>query len=147
MNGSPELLLLRLGLLAVLLVFGAGAALALRSSIGPRPASRPARAPSARPGRLVVTHGAQSGLVPGTEFVLAGPATVGREDRNGIVLADPSVSGRHATLLRDGKAWAVRDLGSTNGTFVEGRRLGEHTVRLRDGQSVAFGAVVCEFRT
>jgi hypothetical protein len=147
MNGSAELVLLRLGLLAVLLLFSAGAALALRSSLGPRAASRPPRAPSARLARIVVTNSAHSGLPVGTDFTLAGPATVGRDDVNGIVLADPSVSGRHATILPAGKGWAVRDLGSTNGTFVHGRRLGNHTVRLRDGQTVAFGAVVCEFRS
>lgn len=51
--------------------------------------------------------------------------TIGRSTSNNCVLANPSVSGRHAelALASDGKQATLRDLGSTNGTFVNGRRL------------------------
>jgi putative nucleotidyltransferase with HDIG domain len=58
-----------------------------------------------------------------------------------IVLDDSSVSRRHAELRATDKGWRVRDLGSTNGTFLNGNRLGpgEHTVRPHD--IVRFGNI------
>src|SRR6185369_3544496 len=58
-----------------------------------------------------------------------------------IVLDDSSVSRRHAELRATDKGWRVRDLGSTNGTFLNGNRLGpgEHAVRPHD--IVRFGNV------
>ena len=52
-----------------------------------------------------------------------GANAVGRRAGNDVVLADPAVSGRHANItLRDGEA-SIADTGSTNGTFLEERRL------------------------
>jgi pSer/pThr/pTyr-binding forkhead associated (FHA) protein len=70
-----------------------------------------------------------------------GELTVGREDGLGISLAGEStVSRRHATVSRSGKTAVVKDLGSTNGTFVNGTRLqGEAT--LKPGDQVQFGSV------
>lgn len=51
---------------------------------------------------------------------------VGRAADNDVVLtAEPTVSRHHAELVRDGDRWAVRDLGSHNGTHVNGVRLAE----------------------
>jgi hypothetical protein len=56
-------------------------------------------------------------------FPLQGEMSVGRGERVAIALRDPSVSRRHATIgLIDGSP-VVRDLGSTNGTFVNGERV------------------------
>lgn len=49
------------------------------------------------------------------------------------------ISRRHAHIFLKGGAPYVEDLGSTNGTFVEGKRLDEHAVALKDGDVVAFG--------
>lgn len=57
------------------------------------------------------------------------------KDRGLIQLQDPAVSGRHASLVFDGRGWVLSDLGSTNGTFVDGRRIDRPT-------PVALGSVV-----
>jgi pSer/pThr/pTyr-binding forkhead associated (FHA) protein len=75
--------------------------------------------------------------------VLALPAsdglvTLGRSRDCDCVLAEPSVSRRHAELRRDGESWLLRDLGSRNGTRVNGvRLLGETEVC--PGDRVSFG--------
>jgi hypothetical protein len=70
-----------------------------------------------------------------------GETLVGREDGLGLSLAGEStVSRRHATVIRSGKSAIVRDLGSTNGTFVNGTRLQGETT-LRPGDQVQFGSV------
>lgn len=145
--GPTELLLLRLGLLAIVFVFLLAAALALRSGLSTR-ATQPSRrsAPVRREARLVVVAPAETGLRTGVEIVLTGPMTVGRDIANGLVLADPSVSGRHASIERDARGWWVRDLGSTNGTFVQGRPADGQGVWLQDGQTVTFGTVTFRFR-
>ena len=66
---------------------------------------------------------------------------VGRLATLEIVLDDPSVSRRHAEILATEKGWSVRDVGSTNGTHINGTRLspGEWPVRAHD--IVRFGSV------
>lgn len=49
------------------------------------------------------------------------PKTVGRASSCDLVLADNSVSRRHAMLVRDGDRYFLTDLGSTNGTYLNGR--------------------------
>ena len=52
---------------------------------------------------------------------------IGRADFNDIVLAEPSVSTAHAKLQRRDGLWVVSDLGSTNGTYVEGEPVADET--------------------
>jgi pSer/pThr/pTyr-binding forkhead associated (FHA) protein len=71
-------------------------------------------------------------------------ANIGRGDYNDVVIADPSVSTMHAKLQRREAIWILTDLGSTNGTFVEGERLtGE--VPLSPGTTLRFGDVSALF--
>ena len=49
--------------------------------------------------------------------------TIGREAGNDLVIEDPQVSRRHARLTRQGNSYLLEDLGSTNGTFVNGSRV------------------------
>jgi transcriptional regulator with GAF, ATPase, and Fis domain len=51
------------------------------------------------------------------------PLVVGRGDGAGLVLDDPSVSRQHAEIGFDGAMWTIRDLGSRNGSFVDGKRI------------------------
>ena len=71
---------------------------------------------------------------------------IGKASHNNIVLADPTVSNTHAILMvRDG-GYSIVDLGSRNGTFVNGERLGAHAHTLRHGDSVQLGQTVLTFR-
>lgn len=68
--------------------------------------------------------------------------TVGRAEGNDLVLPHPTVSASHARLTKqaDG-ALLVQDLGSTNGTFVDGERVSRQGALARQGQRVGFGGV------
>src|SRR5262245_46814833 len=65
----------------------------------------------------------------------------GRLNSLEIVLDDSSVSRQHAELHVSGAGWSVRDLQSTNGTFVNGVRLGGEEKALRTRDIVQFGKV------
>ena len=64
--------------------------------------------------------------------------TIGRAKDCDCVLAEPTVSRLHAELRRDGERWLLRDLGSRNGTRVNGLRLLE-AIEVRPGDRVALG--------
>ena len=64
--------------------------------------------------------------------------TLGRSRECDCVLADPSVSRRHAELRRAGSCWLLRDLGSRNGTRVNGVRLLDEA-EVGPGDRVSFG--------
>src|SRR5512140_762216 len=66
----------------------------------------------------------QAGPHPGCEFIVTQDAlTIGRNEQCEIVISDPRVSRRHSQITWDGAYCTLEDLGSTNGTFVNGRRL------------------------
>ena len=70
-----------------------------------------------------------------------GETVVGREEDLGVSLVgEGSVSRRHATIVRQGTSLTVKDLGSTNGTYVNGRRISADTP-LVPGDDLQFGAV------
>jgi Protein of unknown function (DUF3662)/FHA domain len=73
------------------------------------------------------------------------PVVIGRMSSNDVVLSDPNVSRRHAELRRDGGSWRIVDLGSTNGTTVNGKAGPEHV--LRDGDRLNFGTSELIFRS
>jgi FHA domain/Domain of unknown function (DUF1707) len=66
------------------------------------------------------------------------PVALGRSRTCDCVLADPSVSRRHAELRREGGRWLLRDLGSRNGTRVNGARLLDEA-EVGPGDRVSFG--------
>jgi hypothetical protein len=81
----------------------------------------------------------QKGPNPGKIYELVQEeSTIGRDIGNRIVINDPEVSRRHARLTFQVGGYVIEDLGSTNGTFVDGQRLmGPHL--LRPGQIVMLG--------
>jgi hypothetical protein len=83
--------------------------------------------------------GAGSIVLPsGDRFSLTDSViTIGRHPDSNLVLADPNVSRHHAEIRPQGDSFAVVDLGSTNGTRVNGVRV--DTQVLQDGDEVAFG--------
>jgi len=72
------------------------------------------------------------------------PVVIGRLSSADIVLSDSNVSRRHAELRRDDDGWAVVDLGSTNGTKVNGERVQHHL--LADGDRLSFGTSELVFK-
>jgi pSer/pThr/pTyr-binding forkhead associated (FHA) protein len=81
----------------------------------------------------------RSGPNPGKSFPLeAAEIMIGRDTSNGIPINDAEVSRKHAKLTWQGNAYTLEDLGSTNGTFVNGTRLsGPFTLKAND--TVSFG--------
>jgi hypothetical protein len=76
----------------------------------------------------------------GNVVVLTGPeTTVGRASGNDLVISAADVSREHARLRRDGSTLEIRDLGSRNGTWVNGVRISTH--RARSGDEIAFGTL------
>lgn len=81
----------------------------------------------------------QTGPTPGKVFELTkSEAMLGRDMNNAIVINDAEVSRKHARIIVQGDSHVLEDLGSTNGTFVDGQRLmGPHA--LRDGDLILLG--------
>lgn len=77
------------------------------------------------------------GVPPNGVYSIQGKARIGRSEEGEIVLVDPSVSRAHAVVEIDRGGAFVRDLGSTNGTFLNGRRIKAES--LRDGDELRFG--------
>ena len=106
-----------------------------------RGASRKGRGGKA-PRQLVVTHGA----LAGTRISLDGrPIMIGRADDSTLVLDDDYASTRHARISLRGTDWYVEDLGSTNGTTVNGTPV--QTWQLADGDVIRIGHSSLVFRT
>ena len=81
----------------------------------------------------------RSGPTAGKSFILDTPEVfIGRDLNNEVVINDPEVSRRHTRLFLQGVSYVVEDLGSTNGTSVNGQRLmGPYT--LRPGELIMLG--------
>ncbi|MEO8852068.1 MAG: FHA domain-containing protein [Allobranchiibius sp.] len=106
-----------------------------------RPA-RPAKAPHGGPTHLAVIEGLMRGIsVPLSD----GGVLIGRNPECVLVLSDDFASGRHARVYRDGDAWFIDDLGSTNGTYIGDQPIGQH-VPMREGTRVRIGQTVLEVR-
>jgi pSer/pThr/pTyr-binding forkhead associated (FHA) protein len=88
--------------------------------------------------RLVLLEAAPVDGPPGRVVHLNGETTIGRRPTCQVVLRDDAVSGRHARIRRRGRHWQVEDLGSTNGTFVNGARV-TGACPLRAGDVLAVG--------
>jgi hypothetical protein len=81
----------------------------------------------------------RSGPNPGKIYPLEAPELIiGRDANNGISINDAEVSRKHAKLSLHGTAYVLQDLGSTNGTFVNGQRVTSTQV-LNAGDSISFG--------
>ncbi|MEV5342623.1 FHA domain-containing protein [Streptomyces sp. NPDC052676] len=63
--------------------------------------------------------------------------TLGRDPQGDVVFDDARVSWRHATVSFNGRSWVIEDHGSTNGTFVQGRRI--HQMEIGPGSAVHLG--------
>jgi tetratricopeptide (TPR) repeat protein len=139
--------------------YGSVAAVPTASAAEPRPAAAapeagvPASAPQPEPAsaappvgpaiaQLVGLHGALAGQsfpIHGTEV------RIGRASHNELAIPEPSMSREHARLSVVEGGFSLTDLGSGNGTFVDGKRI--ERARLQFGQEVSFGSVGFRFAT
>jgi FhaA, N-terminal domain/FHA domain len=85
-----------------------------------------------------------SGEIKEKISLASSPVTVGRGSSNDIVLGDANVSRKHAELRTDGGHWVLTDLGSTNGSLVNGRRASQQ--QLADDDRLTFGSTELVFR-
>jgi pSer/pThr/pTyr-binding forkhead associated (FHA) protein len=90
------------------------------------------------------------GVLPSGEkleyFINQHETEIGKALHNHIVVSDPTVSNTHAILIARDKAYSVVDLGSRNGTFINGERLGAHAHTLRHGDTIQLGQTVLTFK-
>jgi pSer/pThr/pTyr-binding forkhead associated (FHA) protein len=98
-------------------------------------------------GKLIIANGPQEGhTIP----LLLKKVTVGRATSNAtweIGLQDPSVSRPHARIeLSDNNTWMLFDMGSSNGTSINGEAVDDKGRPLRDGDTIAFGGTLALFR-
>jgi hypothetical protein len=98
--------------------------------------------------RLVEAEGGAavgSLILPNSQRVVLGEylLSIGRLPECTITLGDPNVSRRHAEIRPAGTGYRLTDLGSTNGTLVNGQRAHEH--QLVDGDVLQFGATEIVF--
>jgi ABC-type multidrug transport system ATPase subunit len=92
----------------------------------------------------------QAGDATGHVFLLEAVTVVGRSSTANVVLADGNVSKLHAELRQEGDGWLLTDLGSTNGTFLNGQRLAPHLpARITSGTVLRIGntELRCEWET
>src|SRR5690606_11475133 len=93
-------------------------------------------APSAPPRRVREAPGTPVGRPEIAAFDAAGTTTIGRSARCDIVLYDLLVSRRHAMIRQVGQEHHLIDLGSTNGTYLNGRRISRAVLRAGDLVSI-----------
>jgi len=89
--------------------------------------------------KLIVKKGPNPGH---TYPIFAERITIGRDPMSDIIFKDPEVSRRHVQFARVDDTYQVEDLGSTNGTFVNGERLSGEPTILRNGQEIALGGAI-----
>ena len=103
------------------------------------------QAPSRNPGHLVAWLIPLDGPQGGQLLELRARAIVGTAPDCDVVVKDPSVSGRHAEFVAQGNVFRVNDLGSTNGTFVNDRRV--TNAELVDGDTLRLGRTPFKFKS
>jgi hypothetical protein len=134
---------LRIAFIALIFAFLAWVA---RASIRELVVLGQATGPALRPFEVVdqpaleVLDAGQSSLAVGSMVELLDYTTVGRARDNAFVIDDAYASQHHAELVFDDRSWWLVNLGSTNGSFVNGTKI-EDRARLSNGDVVQFGGV------
>jgi hypothetical protein len=85
---------------------------------------------------VLVTSGNTQRVIP----VRRTTVHVGRAQGNDVVIQDPLVSSRHCDIIREQQSWIVRDLGSTNGTYVDGKKIS--AARVSSQNSIKVGTTI-----
>jgi len=130
------LLLGRIAFVVALYLFVLGLAFLLRREL----TARTTRVDERAPGDLLVMEPFETGLEAGERIPLLSLSRIGRNAENEVVLSDTFVSSEHARLSWNGRGWVLEDLGSTNGTRVNGKQV-RRTAAVSPGDLVEFGRV------
>jgi pSer/pThr/pTyr-binding forkhead associated (FHA) protein len=99
-----------------------------------------ARETADRPGRLVVLESPGGEPAVGRSFGLDVITPLGRDVNNAIVIDDPFASADHAILTYRGRSWYLEDLGSTNGSYINGQPI-DGVAALGYGDEIQIGQV------
>jgi hypothetical protein len=92
-------------------------------------------------GWIVPLQGAQRGEL----FQLSPVTIIGTDPGCTIVLTDKFMSGRHAEIKAENGLWILKDAGSTNGTYVNNKRIDRH--ELVDNDFIKFGSAMIKFKS
>lgn len=74
------------------------------------------------------------------QYYLSGKSTIGRDDSNDIVIKDNFISKSHAQIIKDEDLYFIEDLGSANGTYLNGQRISD-AIELKDKDMIGVGQV------
>jgi len=85
------------------------------------------------------------GMTGRTQELKADKTTIGRVEDNTFQIAEPSVSSHHCEILLRGQDVVVRDLNSTNGTFINGEKVAERAIK--PGQILRLGQIEMRLET
>jgi pSer/pThr/pTyr-binding forkhead associated (FHA) protein len=120
---------------------GAGARLSDTLMGMPQPPPNPSMTPTSPQIAPLASLLVRNGAMKGRRLPIKVPVVnIGRAEFNDVVIGDPSVSTSHAKLQRRDDVWVLTDLGSTNGTFIEGERMSGE-VAIVAGSTIRFGEV------
>ena len=92
-------------------------------------------------GWLVPLQGAQKGEL----YTLSPVTIIGTTPECNVVLQDKFMSSKHAEIKAENGIWVLRDTGSTNGTYVNNKRIDRH--ELVDNDFIKFGSAMCKFKS
>lgn len=148
----PDLVLdlLKFVFLAVLYIFIARTVRAIVLELRPETAAPARGAASRQPSRKAKKAPRRAAIVEGSNyqgkvFELGDELTIGRADRCHVVLDDTYVSQVHARIFNKGDTYMIEDLGSTNGTYLNRRKV-TAPVPVQRGDRVKIGKTVLELR-
>ncbi len=128
-----SILVLRTGIIVFLFLFLAQALFLMRRDLQSAAVRHVERG-----GRLKVMESGASNLSKGDSLPLLAVNSLGRSPGNSLPIIDDSISGDHLLLSYDGGVWRVEDLGSTNGTYLNGQRV-EKAAALAYGDILQLG--------
>ncbi len=150
----PTLVLdiLRYVFLGLLYIFVARAVKAIYTELRPVEKSTPKRRaspgtppPGRKPRKLPASVHVIEGGLKGKVYSLGDECLIGRADKCQIVLDDNYASQMHARILKHNEGFTAEDLGSTNGTYLNGRRL-TSPAEVHRGDRLKIGKTVMELR-
>jgi hypothetical protein len=134
-----DILILSLRLAFVILLYTVVLSVLMTLYGGLRRSAAAAPRDEAAASRLTLVEALPADGPLGRTIVLTDSQVMGRREECEVVLHDDSVSGRHARLSRTRGGWLVEDLGSTNGTYLNGRRIASPAA-LQAGDVITVGA-------